>query len=53
MALRVMDRDFPGSPTVKTLPPNADGAGSTFGKRAEIPTCLGARRPKHKPEAIL
>ena len=34
-------RDLPGSPTVKTLPSNAEGAGSTFGKRAEIPHASG------------
>ena len=38
-------RDFPCGPVIKTLPSSAEGA--------EIPTCLMARKPKHKTEAIL
>ena len=38
-------RDLPGGPVIKTLPSSAEGA--------KIPTCLTARKPKHKTEAIL
>ena len=47
-----LTRDFPGSPVVKTSPSNAGGAGSIPGLRAKI-SCLEAKKPKHKPEAIL
>ena len=46
--------DFPGGPVVKTSPSNAGGAGSIPGRGAKIdPTCLAAKKPKHKTEAIL
>ena len=40
--------DFPGGPVVKTSPSNAGGMGWIPG-----PTCLVAKKPKHKTEAIL
>ena len=46
-------RDFPGGPGVKTSPSNAGGVGSISGPRAKIPTCLAARKARHKTEAIV
>ena len=37
--------DLPGGPVVKTLPSNAEGAGSTLDWRAKIPHATG---PKHQ-----
>ena len=37
---------------VKTSPSNAGGVGSIPGQGAKIPTCLVAKKPKHKTEAI-
>ena len=39
---------FPGGPVVKTSPSNAQGAGSAPGWGAKTPTCLAAKKPKHK-----
>ena len=48
-------RDFPGGPMVKTLLLNASGVGSIPGGEAKFPhpTCLMAKKPKHKTETIL
>ena len=45
--------DFPGGPVVKTSPSNAAGMGLIPGWGAKIPTCLMAKEPKRKTEAIL
>ena len=47
--------DFPGSPVVKTSPSSVEGAGSLPGEGATIlhSTCLMAKNPKHKTEAIV
>ena len=37
---KLKSRDFPGSPVVKTLPSNAEGAGSIPGRGAKIPHAL-------------
>ena len=42
----------PGSPGVKTSPSNTEGVGSTPGQGTH-PTCLTAKIPNHKAEAIL
>ena len=47
------NRDFFDSPVVKTLLYNAGDVGSIPGHRAKIPTCLGAKKSKHKTEDIL
>ena len=46
-------RDFPGGPVVKTSPSNVGSVGSIPGQGAKIPTCLVAKKPKHRTEAIL
>ena len=51
--LKQLAGDFPGGQVVKTWPSNAGGAGSIPGRGAKIPTCLEAKKPKHKTEAIL
>ena len=43
--------DLPGGPVVKNLPSTARGAGSIPGWGD--PTCLMAKKPKHRTEAIL
>ena len=45
--------DFPGSPAVETSPSNAGDADLIPGQGAKIPTCLAAKNPKHKTEAIM
>ena len=45
--------DFLGDPIVETLPANAGGAGLTLGWETKNSTCLLAKKPKHKVEAIL
>ena len=45
--------DFPGGPVVKTSPSKAGGAGSIPGWGAMTPTCLLAKKPKQKTEAVL
>ena len=40
--------DFPGSPVVKTSPPNAGGAGLIPGWGAKIAHASGPKNPKHK-----
>ena len=52
-ALSFKKRDFPGSPEVKSSPPNAGGAGSIPGWGAKIPHASWPKKPKHKTEAIL
>ena len=37
---------------VKTSPSNAGGAGSIPGWGARVPHALGAKKPKHKTEAM-
>ena len=44
-------RDFPGDPVVKSSPSNAGSVGSIPGQ--EDHTCLTAKKPKYKTEAIL
>ena len=44
---------FPGGPVVETLPSNAGGVGLISGRQTKIPRALGAKKPKHKTEAIL
>ena len=46
-------RDFPGDPGVKTLPSNTGGASVIPVQPAKIPTCLTAKKPKHKTEYCL
>ena len=45
IGIRIVSRDFPGSPVVKTSPSNAGGAGSIPGRGAKIPH---ASRPKNQ-----
>ena len=45
--------DFLGGPMVKTSPSRSWDGGSIPGQGAEIPTCLLAKKPKQKIEAIL
>ena len=41
--LKVLTRDFPGGPVVKTSPSNAGGAGSIPGRQAKIPHASGPK----------
>ena len=45
--------DFCGGPVAKTLLSNAGDVCWIPGWRAKIPTCVIAKKPKHKTEAIL
>ena len=45
--------DFPGCPVAKTLPSNAGAVGLIPGGGDKNPTCLEAKNPKPKTEAIL
>ena len=47
------NRDFAGSPVVKTLPSNTGGMGLILGWRAEIPQVLIAKKQKQKTETIV
>ena len=49
----LQDRDFPGGPVVRNLPPNEGGVGSSPGQEAKIPGASGPKKTKHKTEAIL
>ena len=44
---------LPGGPVVKTSPSNAGGVSSIPDWGVKNPTCLRARKPKHKAEAML
>ena len=50
---RKNEQRFPGGPVVNTSPSNAGSKGLIPGQGAKIPTCLSAKKPKHKPETIL
>ena len=45
--------DFLGSPVVKTLPSNAGGHRVSSWLGSQDPTCLMAKKPKHKRETIV
>ena len=51
--LRVLGRDFPGSPVVKTSPFNAGDVGSIPGWGTKSLHAFWPKIPKHKAEAIL
>ena len=53
LSLKVLLRDFPGGPVVKTSPFNATGAGSIPSRGPKISPYLEAKKPKHETEAIL
>ena len=53
MTTKDVSRDLPGSPEIKTWPFNAGSGGLIPSWGAKIPTCLAAKKPKHKTEAIL
>ena len=45
LLFKMLFRDFPGRPVIKTLPSNAGGVGSIPGQEAKIPH---ASRPKYQ-----
>ena len=51
--LKKKRQGFLDGPVIKILPSNAGGEGSIPDQRAKIPTCLGAKKSKHKTEEIL
>ena len=51
--IKIIFRDIPGGPVVKTSPSNAGGAGSIPGRGAKIPHTSWPKETKHKTEAIL
>ena len=48
-----MNRDFPGGPVIRTLPSNAEGAGSVLGQRATSHMPQDQRTRTQTTEAIL
>ena len=53
LTIRVLGRDFPGSPVVKTSPFNAGDIGSIPGWGTKSLHAFWPKIPKHKTEAIL
>ena len=44
----LQDRDFPGGPVVRNLPPNEGGVGSSPGQKAKIPGASGPKKQNIK-----
>ena len=50
---KLISRDFPGGPVVRTSSANTGVAGSIAGQGPKIPHASGPKKTKHKTEATL